>query len=161
MNYDRVILELMNRVCVLEEEVTALKQQLSSVSESAAPAAVVAAPVGVRDTTKYELNGKPYGKSRVALAIVKEYIKRNPHVTTFDELNRVFDKSIQGSLGCVRELEDVIKSYSQHEKRFFCKGDELIPLSDVKVAVCSQWDARNINRLIEHANRLGIAVTAR
>lgn len=159
LNYDRVILELLDRVCQLEEEVAALKKQCASPADAASAPAVASPLPGTRDTTKYELNGERYGKSRVALAIVREYLRRNPSVGSFDELNQVFDKSLQGSLGVVRLLDDVKSAYSAYEKRFFCADDEILQLGTDRCVVCSQWSIHNISRLIEYTEiHLGIHV---
>lgn len=160
MNYDRVILELMDRVCQLEEEVASLKQQLATSTEPSLEP-VVETPVRVgRDTTKYELDGVRYGKSRVALAIVKEYLKRHPEVTASAQLTAkgVFEKALQGSMAVIRPLAEA-KTYAGYEKRFFCSDDEMLSLDDGVFVVSSQWSANNVDRLINRAKELGIDVT--
>ena len=158
MNYDRVILELMERVCQLEEEVASLKQQLAATAEPS-PEPVIEPPVRMgRDTTKYELNGNRYGKSRVALAIVKEYLNRHPEVTTSAQLTAkgVFEKELQGSMGVIRPLAEA-QEYAGYERRFFC--DEALSLDDGVFVVCSHWSVDNVDRLIDRAKELGIDIT--
>ena len=150
MNYDRIIIELMDRVSRLEEEMNLLKS-VSSVSDCS--------PIisSGRDKTKYMINGVKYGKSRLALAIVNEYLKRNPDCTASD-LFSTFDKSLQGALGVIRPLTEVKEKYSQPAMRFFCKADEIIHTNDGDCVVCSQWSSANIQNLIIRADQLGITV---
>ena len=156
MNYDRVILELLNRVSVLEEEITKLKSRFPA----PAPAPVTPVPpvsTG-KDTTKYTLNDNTYSKNRLALAIVKEYYSKNPGVT-IDQLLKDFDKSIQGSLGVVRELDDVRVSYKDPGKRFWCEPSDRFSFDGKEYVVCSQWNVENTKKLIDRAESLGIIVT--
>lgn len=152
MNYDRFILELLDRVSALEEEVALLKSQLSL------PVAAPSQTSEGRDKTKYILNGIRYGKNRLALAIVTEYRNAHPEITA-EELMSVFDKSLQGSLGVLRPLEDVKKSYLDYEKRFFCRLDEIIHTKTADCVVCTQWGVSNIGNIIARAKELGITIT--
>lgn len=158
MNYDRIILELMDRVAALEEEVAALKSQ--KVASDLLPTAhVTDAPTyNGRDKTKYMLNGVRYGKNRLALAIVTEYRKTVPNVTAAT-LMATFDRSLQGSLGVIRTLSDVKNSYEDYERRFFCQPGEIIHTQTGDCVVCTQWGIANIGNIIARAKELGINVT--
>lgn len=160
MNYDRIILELMDRVSALEEEVALLKATNKSADEETQNGFEDNSfeVNSGRDTTKYILDGKRYGKNRLVLAIVKKYVKENEGITAA-RLMMVFDKSLQGSLGVVRTLEDVSNSYSDYERRFFCQPNEVIQTSTGACVVCTQWGKFNINNLIARAKELGIEVT--
>lgn len=159
MNYDRIILELMDRVATLEDEVRALKAERASADIPSEVYPEVETPIyNGRDKTKYILNGVRYGKNRLVLAIVTEYFRRNPSLTA-SELIAAFDRSLQGSLGVVRTLDDVATSYSDYEKRFFCQPDEIIHTSTGKCVVCTQWGVGNIGNVIARAKELGIGVT--
>ena len=159
MNYDRIILELMDRVAALEDEVRALKAERRSADIPAEVYPEVETPIyNGRDKTKYILGGVRYGKNRLVLAIVTEYFRRNPSLTA-DELIATFDRSLQGSLGVIRTLDDITASYSDFEKRFFCQPDEIIYTSTGKCVVCTQWGVGNIGNIIARAKELGISVT--
>lgn len=158
MNYDRIILELMDRVAALEEEVAALKSQKTA-SDIPTTAPVTDAPIyNGRDKTKYMLNGIRYGKNRLALAIVSEYCKTFPNVTAAT-LMATFDRSLQGSLGVIRTLSDVQNSYGDYQKRFFCQSNEIIHTQTEDCVVCTQWGVGNIGNIIARANELGINIT--
>ena len=159
MNYDRIILELMDRVAALEKEVAALRSA-STPSTPSPTAPVTDIPLyNGRDKTKYMLNGVRYGKNRLALAIVSEYCKTAPSNITAEELMATFDKSLQGSLGVIRTLSDVQDSYEDHAKRFFCRPDEIIHTQTEDCVVCSQWGIANIGNIIARAKELGINIT--
>lgn len=149
MNYERIILELMNRVSLLEEELQNLKIRTSNnlyVNEGTG-----------RDTTKYILDGKRYGKSRLVLSIIRKYMIKNPNISA-EKLATVFDKSLQGSLGVIRTISDAKNSYSDYERRFFCKNEEIIKTTTSDCVVCSQWGIDNINNIIVIAKELEINV---
>lgn len=64
MNYDRIILELLDRVSALEDEVKKLKEERTSAAQEITPEEnePVVSSSG-RDTTKYMLDGKRYAKT--------------------------------------------------------------------------------------------------
>lgn len=176
MNYDRIILELLDRVATLEEEVRILKQNQNSRTENGVIPADIQeetmeeenqgiarffepAPSGNgRDTTKYILDGKRYGKNRLVLAIVQKYAY-SYNCPTIGMLTAAFDRSLQGSLGVVRSLEDVKRNYSDYERRFFCQPNEIIHTADGDCVVCTQWGKYNIDNMVARAKQLGIEIT--
>ena len=104
-----------------------------------------------KDFSKYIFEGNTYGKSRLVLAVVKKYVEDH-HPVTFDELEKAFPSSIQGSLGVVRRIEDVSDKYKGigGVKRYFV--DDIISLaSGEQVIVCTQFGAHNTERFVEHA----------
>lgn len=152
MNYDRIILDLLNRVAALEEEVKSLKTKSFSTEIDVEPISY-----GSKDTTKYMLDGKRYGKNRLVLAIVQKYMADHPHVSA-QQLMRVFDKSLQGSLGVVRTYEDAKNAYADSSRRFFMQPDEIIHTATTDCVVCTQWGAFNIDYLIARAEELGFVI---
>ncbi|MDR1828664.1 MAG: hypothetical protein LBR29_10070 [Methylobacteriaceae bacterium] len=162
MNYDRIILELMDRVSRLEDEVAALKQSVGSGSRNDAPlydSYVADVMPSRRDTTKYLFDGKYYGKNRLVLAVVKKYAGMNPDITA-EKLTGTFDKSIQGSLGVVQTWKEVKeKGYADPERRFFMSDDEVIETRTGRCVVCTQWASENIKRFIARALELGFDIT--
>lgn len=166
MNYDRIILELMDRVSTLEDEVKSLKEQLSAGADNA-EVAIEQDEQGIilgqskdsagRDTTKFILDGKKYGKNRLVLAIIKKYVAMNPDISA-EKLLQTFDKSLQGSLGVVRTLEDAKENCSDYKKRFFTAPDEIIHTSSKDCVVCNQWGIDNIGSMVIRAEQLGIQI---
>lgn len=164
MNYDRIILELLDRISALEDDVSRLKSEMQ-ISYNIAKGNKEETGVSItninmsdgRDTTKYILDGKKYGKNRLVLAIVQKYMQ-NSHNISAIELCRVFDKSLQGSLGVVRTVSDAKDSYSDYERRFFCQPNEIIHTSSEDCVVCTQWGKFNIDNIIARAEELGIII---
>jgi hypothetical protein len=161
MNYDRIILELMDRVSALEDEVKQLRQgNATPVAEETVQDTIPTQGFSSgRDTTKYILDGKKYAKNRLVLAIIQKYVSMHPGISAA-ELIGAFDKSLQGSLGVVRTLDDVERNCSDFKTRFFANSDELIQTRTQPCAVCTQWGIANIGNIIARAEQLGIEVTA-
>lgn len=110
-----------------------------------------------KDITKYRFNGKTYGKGRLVLAVIKEYVADNPNVT-FAEFEMVFPQSLQGSHGVLREKQDAINLANEKRKRHFIKEEECVQLNNLAVAVCSQWGIGNIGNFIDKAKELSYVI---
>ena len=111
-----------------------------------------------RDTTKYKFNDSLYGKGRLVLAVIKQYVSDNPDLT-YDDLQSAFPKKLQGSIGVFNKLSYVISRYGdKNHKRHFIKDDEVIGLSDCHIAVSTEWGAGNINNFIEQAKAHGYSI---
>lgn len=115
---------------------------------------------GGKDYTKYTLDNdtKKYPKNRLVLAVVKEYMRRNPK-TTFTELKRIFPDSILGNkLGVVQKLSTVP---DKEKKRYFTKEEEIIlDANKEKIVVCNGWAVDNIAIFIDKARTLGFVIKA-
>ncbi len=162
MNYDRLILDLIDRVTLLEQEMAKLKSQNKNISLNTGiyndtyNSSLIKSG-NSKDNTKYLFEGRSYGKNRLVLAIVKGYVKKHPDISA-EMLQIVFDKSLQGSLGVVRKLSEVHINCSDPNRRFFMK-DTIITTTGPCV-VCSQWGANlNIERFIARSRQLGFNIT--
>ena len=144
MDYELEILGLKKRIEELEKIVLRSPTIAKADTEQSA-----------RDKTKYMFEGKVYPKNRLVLAIVKEYI--STHNPTYAELTKVFDKSLQGSLGVVELYDEAIKT-SDAAKRFFLKDDDILNLIDAKAVVCTQWGIFNIVKFVKRAESLGFNI---
>ena len=144
MDYELEILNLKKRIEELENIV--LK---NNVSLSVQP------ELTNRDKTKYMFEGKVYPKNRLVLAIIKKYVEQ--HHPNYEELNNVFDKSLQGSLKVV-ELYDNANKISDAQKRYFMKDADILNLQNEKVVVCTQWGIFNIARFIKQAQALNFDI---
>ena len=116
---------------------------------------------GKKDTTKYTFNGKAFGKGRLVLAVVKDYVSKNPN-TTFEELKKAFPDEWQagGSKSPNREvfgrLSDAEKIVAEHPKNrasHFIKEGEPIQLSDEVIAVNNGWGIGNIGDFVDGSNK--------
>lgn len=109
-----------------------------------------------RDVTKFEFEGTKYNKRQLVLACVKKYVEEN-RITRSEDLFEAFPDYIQGSLGIVKRVEEAEK-YSNANKRFYFLDSDIIRLVDGNYAVCSQWDAGNIDRFIKLVEDIGYEV---
>ncbi len=164
MDNERIIIELLNRVLILEDKVDKLTKIISQekllpdfTSESNTNS-MLTNNVDQKDTTKYLFKGSPYGKGRLVLAVVKEYMLQHPDLNAI-ELTSSFAPRIQGALGVVRTLNFAKDYCSDYEKRFFTKENEIIHTSTEDCVVCSQWGKFNINNFIKRAEELGFNIT--
>lgn len=146
MNYEIEILNLKKKIEELERIVLNKPKVVTNDTQSNSSS---------RDKTKYMFEGKVYAKNRLVLAIIKKYIEQNN--TSYEELTRVFDKSLQGSLGVIELYDNAIK-VSDAKKRYFLKEEDLIILQGVKIVVCTQWGIFNIVKFIKQAQSLGFNI---
>lgn len=110
-----------------------------------------------KDFTKYSFNGKTYGKSRLVLAVVQQYVE-DYSPATFEALKEAFPDELQGSFAVVKLANDVPDKYKGDGavKRYFVKEDEIICLSSgEQVIVCTQWGINNTELLIKHVLEYG------
>lgn len=170
MDYANIILEMLDRIKKLEQDVANLKQSQKSndmVSTDIsykqegnhnynANAFYQIPTTGKRDTTRYMFEGNVYLKNRLVLAVVKSYVSQNASITR-QQLKQVFDKTLQGSIGVVENV-DVASLRSDYEVRFFTKPTDVIHLIDGDMFVCTQWGILNIPNFIKRAEQLGFNI---
>ncbi|MEJ2795763.1 hypothetical protein WAE56_20360 [Iodobacter sp. LRB] len=117
-------------------------------------------PTVSKDASKYKFDGQVFGKGRLVLAVVKRYVEVHP-ATTLAELQQVFPKHCQGSLGVVATVEQANQIYTTTaRKRHFLVPEDVIQLPDSTVAVSSQWGIGNIDRFIKQARQLDFVIEA-
>lgn len=166
MDYANIILEMLDRIKKLEQEVLVLKQDQnqkiqmcidnSRNAKESLCASVEKPTIGKRDTTRYMFEGNVYLKNRLVLAVVKAYVSKNTPLTR-QQLKQVFDKTLQGSMGVVEDI-NIAKLRSDYEVRFFTKPAEIIHLIDGDMYVCTQWGILNIPNFIKRAQQLGFQI---
>ena len=154
MNYDRVIVELLDRISLLEEKTERLEKIIAQQSSSNATGNVGAEPK-TRDKTKYIIDGRTCLKNRLVLEVVKKYVSEHSGIT-FDELRDVFYDKLQGSFGVVRMKLDIEQ---QKQIRYFYKDEDTIMLDDgTKVVVSNQWGKDNIKAFVILAKSFGYEI---
>ncbi len=110
-----------------------------------------------RDTTKYSFKNNQFGKGKLVLAVVKDYVENHPD-TTYDNLIKTFPKHLQGSIGVFNKITAVQKKYeNKSHKRHFIQ--DTISLKDCDIVVSTEWGAGNINNFIEQAISIGYSIT--
>lgn len=154
MNYDRVIVELLDRISLLEEKTQRLEKIIAQQSSSNAIGNEGAEPK-TRDKTKYIIDGRTCLKNRLVLEVVKKYVAEHSGIT-FDELRDVFYDKLQGSFGVVRMKSDIER---QKQIRYFYKDADTITLDDgAKVVVSNQWGKDNIKAFVILAKSFGYEI---
>jgi len=107
-----------------------------------------------KDKSTYTFNGNTYGKGRLVLAVVEQYVSDNPGLAK-EELEEKFPAALQGSIGVLSSIEEAEGKYKG--KRHFVKN--AIRLTNATMAVCSQWGADNLEGFLQHATgELGYAI---
>lgn len=111
-----------------------------------------------KDYTQYLFNGKTYGKGRLVLAVLKQYVQEHRDLT-FSQLESAFPQSLQGR-SVFTTFEIAMKTYNDSKrKRNFIESEDLITLADnVTIAVSREWGSSNIGELIDHAASLGYKI---
>lgn len=155
MDYNELILDMLNRIVKLEKEVELLKTQKDSAEKISKEKLIEEKPIQ-RDKTRYMFNGNVFLKNKLVLAILKDYVSKNQAITC-NELKTIFDKSLQGSIGVV-EYESIAKQRKDYQVRFFDKEDEILRLVDGNMFVCSQWGILNISNFIKRAEQIGYKI---
>ncbi len=105
-----------------------------------------------RDNSKYRFGEERFlPKGRLTLALIRAYVGKHPTVS-LTKLKEVFHSDeLQPRFGIVAELS-VAKGFSKNKvDRFFVKNaDDIIKLGNgTKIAVCNQWTAEGINKLLK------------
>ena len=107
-----------------------------------------------RDMSKYIFNGIARPKNRTVLAVVEQYLKEHPEITTTSQLERVFPKNVQSpseKFGVFNTQQFAIDVLNSHlGRRFFINDDEILLVGTEKIAVCTQWGGDNFKRFIDH-----------
>jgi len=114
---------------------------------------------GKKDTTQYLFNGKTFGKGRLVLAVVEDYIN-NHNTITFEELRKLFPKEIQGSFFVVDSLvnaKKIVEESRLHKKRHFINNPIKLS-SGEKIVVTTEWGKSNIDKFINKAQVLGYTI---
>jgi hypothetical protein len=119
-----------------------------------------------KDYQKYLVNGRgPFGKGRMVLAAIQEYVLKNRNVS-YDDLSseKLFPATLRGTKGrwgCVSPFNEA-KNLAEETgyKRHFLDTEDVITLNDgSKVAVSSQWGIGNVDEFIRRVESFGIEIT--
>ena len=115
---------------------------------------------GVRDKTKYIINGTSprLPKNRFVLEIVKAYLNKYP--TDFSSLKQVFKDEYQGSTGVINKLDLVeTKFANKSNKRHFTGENEILTSADgIQFVVSTEWGKHNVMNIVELAREKGFQI---
>nr|WP_289057422.1 P-loop NTPase fold protein [uncultured Psychrobacter sp.] len=110
-----------------------------------------------KDFSTFEFQGKSYNKGRLVNEVIKAYVRDYPNIN-FSELEEAFPAELQGSLGVVTTKDNAVQIYKRTgHKRYYIKPNELIKVSDGKVATSNQWKVDNIEKFVNHINQMGLS----
>lgn len=181
MNYDRFIIELLDRVAVLEEKVLKLEKLIaekdekileheqnnnSELKDKAYNKTKDKINDKTRDKTRYMFEGHQCLKNKLVWRVVKKYISENNWVS-FEDLKRTFPDYLQGSFGVIREISTIDPKSIRYfmydgkdpEKFKVGKEIEVLTLSDgTEIVVSNQWVKDNIKNFIKVAEALGYKI---
>ncbi len=98
-----------------------------------------------KDFTRYSFDGKTnLPKNRLVLEVIKKYVQDHPDAT-FDQVRKIFPRSINGSIEIVELLEKIQEKKSKRVL-FFVGKDEPIQLANGEIiVVTTEWGNNNSN----------------
>ncbi|MCL2791889.1 MAG: GIY-YIG nuclease family protein [Spirochaetaceae bacterium] len=111
----------------------------------------------IKDHTQYKFKDTYFGKGRLVLAVIDDFVKNNAQYS-YNELEKIFNKEIQGSVGVIGKYEVVLEKYKniKHKRHFL--NDAVMLNNGEKIVVSTEWGTGNINKFIEKAKELGFII---
>ena len=106
-----------------------------------------------RDYSRYLYNGQTYGKNRLVLAVIKDFVRKNPALS-YNQLKEKFPDKLQGSETFTTEKN----AKQKKDRRNFIKPNELVVLTDEVIAVSTEWGLFNITHFISHCIEMDIEI---
>lgn len=107
----------------------------------------------------YIFNNEKLSPSHLVLKVITEYVLAQEEEINLYQLSQAFPNALQGSIGIANKFYDVVNDYDgKDNKQHFIDEKALLDLQDGKVAVCSQWDAQNIDAFVQQARELGFNI---
>ena len=109
------------------------------------------------DYTKYKFNGKgDYGKGRLALEIVKTFVRKNSTLT-YDKLKQIIPLPISDYSEI--QLRKEISSDKAKDSRWFEKSEDLMKSADgIVFAFTTQVGSNNIELMIDFGKKQGFSI---
>ena len=143
----KIFIDVQQIIPLLEAKEYQIQKQNKSMKEKAGKESA-------KNYTKYKFDGKKHSKNRLVLAVVKKYLSKNPNIT-YEELEVIFPKNTQGSLGVFSDLDNIKDS-----SRYFTEEDEILTLQDGRqIAVSTQWGKPTIDIFLEAIRDLEYEIT--
>jgi hypothetical protein len=108
---------------------------------------------------RYLFNGNVYKKSKLVLAVIKQYVVDHPNINASELIEAFPSKEFKlSTFSCVIKLANIPSKHLNPVKRYFVSDDLVITLKDgTKVAVCTQWGT-NINLFIDFVKKYGYEI---
>ena len=152
MNYDRVIVEPLDRIARLEEKVELLEKAANQKPSPILQKGEKEAFKTQRDRTRYVFDGRVCLKNKLVLEVVRRYVVDHPHID-FEELKAVFRDKFN-TYGVVR-----IRSEIEPKKQIrYFYNDKITLDDDTEVVVTNQWSKLLVEDFIKLARSLGYEI---
>jgi hypothetical protein len=132
-------------------------QMIEGKKKKSVPAPPVDSEPGDRDRQSYTFKGAEYGKGKLVLAVVRDFVSCRPGID-YVGLKAAFPDDLLKNYGIFKPLTDARK-VSEKRKRYFLGADQVIELKDGPVAVCNQFTRENIMDFLVRARQLGCQIT--
>ena len=113
----------------------------------------------IRDYSVYIFNEQHYSKGKLVNAVLREYVNQHPTLT-YNNLELVFPKSIQGTYGVFSTIENAEK-VNVNKIKYNTKPLYLIDLKDCQIATCIHWglgEKPNFPNFLEKVKSLGFRI---
>ena len=109
------------------------------------------------DYTRYLFNGKGnYGKRRLSLEIVKQFVQDNPNLT-YNQLEDIIPLPIR-SLDEIQLWKQTTKDQSKNSRWFEEKDDLMVSNDGIVFAFTTQIGRGNIDKIIDFGRRQGYSI---
>jgi len=114
---------------------------------------------GGKDHTTYLLNGNPVGgKCPLVRAVIRMYIEQNPDIT-MEVLKKIFpDYLNQTKFGVINTYDNAIEINANEAAPRYSINDPINLNTGERIAVCTQWNTKNIAKFIGVAELLGFDI---
>lgn len=113
-----------------------------------------------KNRDKYKFFNMKYGKGRLVLAVIKQYVRDNP-IVTLAELNSKFTHSSRKGIATVVMYKNALEFASKNRKRHFINSGDIIKLNDAdgtEIAVSDQWGIGDMPEFIKKAKELNYKI---
>ncbi len=111
-----------------------------------------------KDITLYSFNGKILKKRELVLACIKKYVL-DYGIIKASEITAAFPDYIQGSLGVIRSVDEIMIKYKSNPKNhFFLEAENLLKFEEGDYAVSKDWTTKNIGRFINSVEKYGFEI---
>ncbi|MBL0309219.1 MAG: hypothetical protein IPP77_05945 [Bacteroidetes bacterium] len=110
-----------------------------------------------RNNDKYQFNGNSYGKGKLVLEVVRQYVAGHPK-TTYKQLKEIFPDTLLTRFGIAKSENEARSLSGARERYFFSELHQILLKDKTVVVVCNQFTAQNIQPFLKAAKALGFKI---
>ncbi len=108
-----------------------------------------------RNNQKFKFNGEEYGKGRLVLAVVRQYVE--DHKPTLKQIKEAFPDELLKRFGVCQE-EEKASEISGARPRYFVSEADQVKVKGKIIVVCNQWTSENIQPFLKAAKALSYKI---